>query len=143
MTYVGVTQPNTTTSIPCTTSTYKQGMFPDSGATLSHFPPNLFNALISHFPSAVQQSSGSWTVDCALRSQAGTIDFGFGTKIIHVAFYDWLWEAGGLCYFGAQPDAETFSLGDTFMRSAYCEFFSFSFPFPFVCLLWGFGGGGR
>ncbi|KAE8447304.1 hypothetical protein EG329_010862 [Mollisiaceae sp. DMI_Dod_QoI] len=122
MTYVGVTLPNTTTSIAVTTSTYKQGMFPDSGATLSHFPPNLFNVLIAHFPSAVQQSSGSWTVDCALRSQAGTIDFGFGTKMIHVNFYDWLWEAGGLCYFGAQPDSETFSLGDTFMRSAYCEF---------------------
>ncbi|KAF8861534.1 acid protease, partial [Acephala macrosclerotiorum] len=128
MTYVGVTMPNATTSIQLTTATYNQGMFPDSGATLSHLPPDLFNVMISHFPSAVQQSSGSWTVDCALRNQAGTIDFGFGnmliigglgTKMIHVNFYDWLWESGGLCYFGAQPDANTFSLGDTFIRSAY------------------------
>ncbi|KUJ09001.1 acid protease [Mollisia scopiformis] len=121
MSYVGVTLPNTTTSIPCTTSTYEQGMFPDSGATLSQFPPNLFNAVIGHFPSAVQQSDGSYTVDCALRNQAGTIDFGFGTKMIHVNFYDWLWAANGLCYFGAQPNPDTFSLGDSFIRSAYCE----------------------
>ena len=112
MTSVGITQPGKST-IVLTVPTYNQAMFPDCGATLSQLPPNLFNALISYFPTAVSVGNGVYTIDCSIRNQAGTIDFGFGTTTVHVSYHEWFWQAGSTCYFGGVSNANTWSLGGT------------------------------
>ena len=124
MTSVGITQPGATASTILTTSTYNQAMFPDSGATLSQLPPNLFAALISYFPTAVNDGSGAYTIDCSIRDQAGTIDFGFGPNIIHVSYHEWFWNNGATCYFGGVSNPDTWSLGgahsSTFTLVMFC-----------------------
>jgi hypothetical protein len=111
MTSVGVTQPGSTTSTILTSSTYEQAMFPDCGATLSQLPPNLFTALISFFPTAVDSGNGVYTIDCSIRNQTGSLDFGFGTKIIHVTYHEWFRQVGTTCYFGGVSNPNVFSLG--------------------------------
>jgi hypothetical protein len=111
MTSVGITKPGATSSIVLTTTDYNQAMFPDSGATLSQLPPNLFNALISYFPTAVNAGNGVYTIDCSIRDQAGTIDFGFGPNIVRVSYHEWFWKAGSTCYFGGVSNADVWSLG--------------------------------
>ncbi|KAF8856544.1 acid protease [Acephala macrosclerotiorum] len=68
----------------------------------------------------VCRANVKWGLDCRLRFEksSGTIDFGFGTKIIHVNFYDWIWQVGSTtCIFGARPSDDDFVLGDPFMQS--------------------------
>jgi hypothetical protein len=122
MTSVGITEPGAAASIVLTTPTYNQAMFPDSGATLSQLPPNLFNALVSYFPTAVNAGNGVYTIDCSIRSQAGTIDFGFGTTSIHVSYHEWFWQAGSTCYFGGVSNANVWSLGGS-QSSSYLRVF--------------------
>ncbi|PMD38664.1 acid protease, partial [Hyaloscypha variabilis F] len=119
MTSLGVTVPGSNSSVPVTTPTINQAIFPDSGSTFCYLPPALFTGLLSFFPSAVNQGNNEYTVPCALRNQAGTIDFGFGGTIIHVSYHEFFWFDGAECWLAAVPSTEFFLLGDSFMRSAY------------------------
>ncbi|KUJ08226.1 acid protease [Mollisia scopiformis] len=119
LTSIGITQPGNSTSTLLSGPSYAQPMFPDCGATLSQLPPSLFNALIQFFPTAVNNGNGVYEIDCSIQSEPGTIDFGFGTKIISVPYSEWFRQSGSTCIFGGVSNADVFSLGDTFMRSAY------------------------
>ncbi|KAE9362827.1 acid protease, partial [Stipitochalara longipes BDJ] len=119
MTSLGVTVPGSDNSTPVTTPTINQAIFPDSGSTFCYLPPALFAGLLSFFPSAVNQGSNEYTVPCSLRTQAGTIDFGFGGTTIHVSYHEFFWFDGAQCWLAAVPSKEFFLLGDSFIRSAY------------------------
>ncbi|KAJ6780231.1 hypothetical protein PWT90_01958 [Aphanocladium album] len=102
-------------------------IFPDTGATLSHLPRGLVDAIAAGFPGAeFDEQYNQHTVPCALRKQDKTIDFKFGAAVIKVSFADFLWEpVDGLCMLGAVPtsdDSKTWSLGDSFLRAAYAVF---------------------
>ncbi|TVY91376.1 Candidapepsin [Lachnellula willkommii] len=111
MTSVGITTPGSSSSAPVTGAGYNQAIFPDSGSTLSQLPTALFNSLLAYFPDAVSQGGGAYTVPCSHRTQAGTIDFGFGNTTIHVSYHEWFWYDGQSCWFGAQSTQSTFLLG--------------------------------
>ena len=124
MTSVGITQPGSTASTILTSPNYEQAMFPDSGSTLSQLPPDLFDALISFFPSAKNVGEGIYTIDCSIRNQAGTIDFGFGSTTVHVAYHEWFWEADSTCYFGGVSNPELYILGGSFSSFELSMFLS-------------------
>jgi len=111
MTSVGITPPGSSSSTSFTGADYNQPIFPDSGTTLSALPTDIFESLLAYFPDAVSQGSGAYTIPCSYRSQAGTIDFGFGNTVISVKYHEWFWFDGENCWFGAQPTDQTFLLG--------------------------------
>jgi hypothetical protein len=82
-----------------------QPVFLDSGGTLSRLPTPLFNEIIADFPGATEDgTSGLYLVDCALASQDGTVDFGFGNTIISVPYNEFIWHISGSCYVGIAAD---------------------------------------
>lgn len=106
MTSVGITTPESNTKT-YTDAAYKQAVFLDSGGTLSRLPANLVEAMLADFPDAVSQGHGVYTVNCSQATQAGSLDFGFGSTIIHVPFNEFIWEPEpGTCVFGAVANAE-------------------------------------
>jgi hypothetical protein len=114
MTSVSITQPGNCSSITITNIDYNQAIFPDSGSTLSALPTALFDALLAYFPDAVSQPGGAYTVPCSYRTQAGTIDFGFGGTVVRVNYHEWFWFDGAQCWFGAQSTDNTWTLGGQF-----------------------------
>jgi hypothetical protein len=112
MTSVGITKPGEAPKLypPSSSNPQGQAVFLDSGGTLTGLPTPLFNAIVADFPGATLDSGGSglYIVDCAVASQAGTVDFGFGSTVIHVPYHEFIWFAGtNLCFLGvfAQDDA--------------------------------------
>ncbi|KAL2018656.1 hypothetical protein VTK56DRAFT_491 [Thermocarpiscus australiensis] len=94
----------------------------DSGYTLSALPSAIFRKLLAAFPSAKYVPSADlYTVDCADPGQGGSLDFKFGSQVINVPYYDFIWHYPDtdLCVLGAIEDNEFPVLGDTFLRSAY------------------------
>jgi hypothetical protein len=104
MSSVGITIPGAASKI-YTSQTYEQAVFLDSGGTLSRLPANLVAAMIADFPGAVDNGNGLYTVPCSYRSQAGTLDFGFGNTVIHVPYHEFIWVTGSACVFGAVANA--------------------------------------
>jgi hypothetical protein len=127
MNSVGITKPGSTVSKiypPTSADPQGQPVFLDSGGTLSRLPTPLFNAIIADFPGATQEgTSGIYRVDCALASQNGTVDFGFGSTIIHVPYNEFIWHIGTSCYVGLAASDTAPVLGDSFLRAAFGEYF--------------------
>ncbi|KAK4185796.1 aspartic peptidase domain-containing protein [Podospora australis] len=100
-----------------------QAVVLDSGSTLSAFPSAIFNQLLAAFPGAVlEASSGLYVVDCLAPGQGGSIDFTFGSKVINVPYYEFIWHAAAdKCYLGAYADDFPI-LGANFLRSTYAVF---------------------
>lgn len=143
MTSVGITKPGEAPKLypPSSSNPQGQAVFLDSGGTLTGLPTPLFNAIVADFPGATLDSGGSglYIVDCAVASQTGTVDFGFGSTVIHVPYHEFIWFAGtNLCVLGvsAQDDAPvlggesqfvvstnmkllTCGYVDSFLRAAY------------------------
>lgn len=103
-------------------------IFPDTGATLSHLPRGLVDAIAAGFPGAeFDEAHNQHTVPCNLRKQKdASVNFKFGEALIKVPFSDFIWEpVDGFCLLGAVPTADndaTWSLGDSFLRAAYAVF---------------------
>ncbi len=124
MNSMGVTQPGSKTS----TSVFKgtQGVFLDSGGTLSQLPSKIVTAIVALFPGAVNVGSGQYTVPCSTFNQTGSVEFGFGNTTISVPYHQFVWLAGNdrqgkpQCALGVMAtDDNTYVLGDTFLRSAF------------------------
>ncbi|ROW02148.1 hypothetical protein VSDG_02362 [Cytospora chrysosperma] len=98
-------------------------VFLDSGGTLSRLPTELFASIGSAFPGAQYDSyEGAFVVDCSVAEEEGSVDFGFGNKVISVPFKDFIWQPGtdeDVCMLGILPDDEEPVLGDSFLRAAY------------------------
>ncbi len=123
MTSVGITKPGKSKSklyAPSSSNAAGQPVFLDSGGTLSRLPTTLFNSIIADFPGATLASNGLFQVDCAVASLPGTMDFGFGSTVIHVPYHEFIWEAGAsTCYIGLAADDTAPVLGDSFLRAAF------------------------
>ncbi|KAH0555740.1 hypothetical protein GP486_006315, partial [Trichoglossum hirsutum] len=123
MTSLGITKPGQSPkSYTLSGGAQGQPVFLDSGATLSGLPPALAAAIVADFPGAtLDPSTNLYTVDCAVASQAGTVDFGFGNTTIHVPYHEFIWrDPTGTCNVGVEvaTDGEPV-LGDSFLRAAY------------------------
>lgn len=88
-------------------------VFLDSGGTLSRLPTPLYNAIGSSFPGVqFDAGSGFYVVDCSLSESDGSVDFGFGNKIIRVAYKDFIWHIpdSEFCVVGLLPEDGEFCL---------------------------------
>jgi hypothetical protein len=119
MNSVGVTQPGSSMSTVVTSSSYNQAMIADSGSTLCYLPPIIFKPLLAFFPGATSVGSGLYTISCSIRNQVGSIDFGFGSKIIHVSYNEFFWQTGSTCYFGAVESTQEFILGGEYTSNLF------------------------
>ena len=98
---IGITKPG---QRPKTYSASSIPVFLDSGGTLSRLPRSIFAAIVADFPGAVRQANDFYTVDCALASQPGSVDFTFGKTIINVPYREFLWNyATDGCALGILP----------------------------------------
>jgi hypothetical protein len=116
MTSAGITQPGKSSKVypPSSSNPQGQPIFLDSGSTFCNFPTSLFNNLVADFPGATfDQSAAVYIVDCSLRSQAGTIDFGFGELTIHVPYSEFILQYdASTCILGASESVgDIISLG--------------------------------
>jgi hypothetical protein len=80
---------------------------------LSLLPTPIYQAIgkafVATFPSTILDSrSGYYVVDCQIATSPGSLDFGFGEKVIKVAYKDIIWNLGqpelGLCVVGVLPE---------------------------------------
>lgn len=95
----------------------------DSGTTISRmhysaaFP--ILNAL-----DARDDGEGYYYTRCAYRNQPGSVDFGFGDKIVAVPFSDFILDVGSdtYCYIGVVITTDQQILGDSVLRAGYFVF---------------------
>lgn len=102
MTSVGLTLPNGTSGL---LASGEVPVFLDSGGTQSRFPNETFFAIGDAIPGAVwNETIGYYIVDCATGDQPGSVDFGFGEKVISISYKDFFWNPGneGQCVLGMQ-----------------------------------------
>lgn len=102
MTSVGLTLPNGTSGL---LASGELPVFLDSGGTQSRFPNETFFAIGDAMPGAVwNETIGYYIVDCATGDQPGSVDFGFGEKVISISYKDFFWNPGneGQCVLGMQ-----------------------------------------
>ncbi|ROW05734.1 hypothetical protein VMCG_05157 [Cytospora schulzeri] len=95
-------------------------VFLDSGSTLSTLPTQLFENIGAAFPGALRVDN-YFFVDCSAWDLDGSIDFGFGDKVISVSFNDFIWQSSttGVCMLGVIGSDGESVLGDSFLRAAY------------------------
>jgi hypothetical protein len=88
-------------------------VFLDSGGTVSSLPTPIFQAIgkafLAAFPdTALDATTGFYFVDCKIAASPGSLDFGFGGKVIKVAYKDIIWNLGqpelGLCAVAVLPE---------------------------------------
>jgi hypothetical protein len=112
-----------------TTPDFLMPMLIDTGSTLSYIREDVVGVIGTQLNATVD-SQNTYFVDCNLRQQNGTVDFGFkrgDRKIfITVSYRDFIWEqTRGRCLMGfqpADPGTANYVLGDTFIRGAYRGF---------------------
>lgn len=91
-------------------SVYDGDSFPvflDSGGTLSRLPTRIFNGIGGAMPtSEFDAGSGYYIVDCSVEDMEGSVDFGFGSKVIRVQYKDFIWHIpdSNYCVVGILPD---------------------------------------
>jgi hypothetical protein len=120
MSSFGVTRKGVSNTLSAKSS--EQAVYLDSGSTISYLPTSIVTHLISYFPEAVSLGNGLWQVPCTLRSEVGTIDFGFGTTTIRVSFFEAIWQPDptqSQCLFGIGASDTNWVLGDTMLRGAF------------------------
>ncbi|KAK1832241.1 aspartic peptidase domain-containing protein [Podospora conica] len=102
-------------------------VFLDSGSTMTLLPPALADAIAADFGvPAGADAKGFYRIDCGFTRSGGTVDFGFEGVTVKVPYKEMIREVPGspmACFLGIQPSEKFTLLGDTFLRSAYSEFF--------------------
>lgn len=94
----------------------------DSGTTLTRMHMSVARPILEALD-AQNDGEGFYMTDCENRDLDGTVDFGFGDKIIKVAFSDFILELGpGTCYIGLVPTSDQQILGDSVLRAGYFVF---------------------
>ncbi|KAL2116065.1 hypothetical protein VTJ04DRAFT_10320 [Mycothermus thermophilus] len=120
MTGVGLTLPDGTI---LKSEAIETPVFLDSGATLSHLPTRIVQALANSFnDSAYDPEMGYYYLPCSATQLNASIDFYFGDKGISVPFKEFIWQVGPYCLLGAIAEDTEPILGDTFLRAAYVVF---------------------
>lgn len=85
-----------------TPATAEQGFvaLPDSGSSLTYLPDEMFQSILPAFPSAkpLDGNPAYYTIDCAVASHSGSIDFVFGSTTIRMPYRDCVLPAqDGVC----------------------------------------------
>ncbi|KAL7804595.1 aspartic peptidase domain-containing protein [Trichoderma afarasin] len=99
----------------------------DSGTTLSRMHSAAASPILEAL-GAQNDGEGYFFVPCSLRDSAGSVDFGFGNKVIRVPFSDFILSAGDsggpsdYCYVGLVLTTDQQILGDTVLRAGYFVF---------------------
>ena len=103
----------------------------DTGVTYSYLPPAMVDSIAETFGSWFE--SGEYKVDCALRDQPGTFNFGFNNDqlVIRVSYYDFFLKLqDNTCSLGVQQGADDAILGNTFLRGTYSEWTLDNYELP-------------
>lgn len=141
MTTIGMTTPDGDSGL---LASGELAVFLDSGGTLTRLPTSVFQSIgdaFAGFGAQYDESSGYYIIDCDAMKQSGSVDFGFGDKVISIAFEDFIWHNPDLdaCFVGVLADdgksmscrspsechehadkrADEPVLGDSFLRAAY------------------------
>ena len=76
--------------------------FVDTGATISHLPPNVVKGLLQSFPGARLLETGEYLVDCSYKKSKETVNFEFGETTVKVAYNDFIYNTpdGEYCILG-------------------------------------------
>ncbi|UKZ74200.1 hypothetical protein TrVFT333_001859 [Trichoderma virens FT-333] len=99
----------------------------DSGTTLSRMHSAAAFPILEAL-GAQSDGEGYFYVPCSLRDSAGSVDFGFGNKVVRVPFSDFILSAGDssgsgdFCYVGLVLTTDQQILGDTVLRAGYFVF---------------------
>ncbi|KAL5598675.1 hypothetical protein BROUX41_003412 [Berkeleyomyces rouxiae] len=100
--------------------------FLDSGATLTLLPPKVADAIAADFGATEGVSSnGFYSVDCAMATASGSLDFAFNGLTVQVPYHEMvrtLATTPPSCWLGMIPSTDFTLLGDTFLRSVYAVF---------------------
>ncbi|KAL7938353.1 aspartic peptidase domain-containing protein [Trichoderma chlorosporum] len=101
----------------------------DSGTSLSRMHSAAAVPILEAL-GAQSDGEGYFFVPCSLRDSAGSVDFGFGNKVVRVPFTDFILspeDSGGssssnYCYVGLVTTTDQQILGDTVLRAGYFVF---------------------
>lgn len=102
MVYIGMTDAKGNSGL---LASGKLSVFLDSGGTLTRLPTEVFQTIgdaFSGLGAKYDSTSGFYIIDCSVMKEEGSIDFGFGEKVISVAFDNFIWQV---------PDSDTCVLG--------------------------------
>jgi hypothetical protein len=93
----------------------------DSGTSLTLVPQDVLQAILPLFTNPQYNSDdGYYTVPCSDSSNGGYFTFEFGFATIKVSLAEFVVPVNGICALGfLESDDATYTLGDTFLRSAY------------------------
>jgi hypothetical protein len=96
----------------------------DSGTTISRMHSAVALPILQAL-GAENDGEGYYQVPCSTKNAAGSVDFGFGNKTIHVPFKDFVLDLGGssnTCYVGMVLTTDQQILGDSVLRAGYFVF---------------------
>lgn len=96
----------------------------DSGTTLSRIRRTIAKPILTAL-GAVDDGEGYFQVPCSLQKSGGSVDFGFGKKVLRVPLKDFILSLGEkttTCYVGMVLTTDQQILGDTVLRAGYFVF---------------------
>ena len=104
----------------------------DSGTTVSRMHYSVAAPILDAL-GAQSDEEGYYRTSCDNKQAPGSVDFGFGDKVIHVPFKDFIidlsdesgglgGDSGGVCYLGLVTTTDLQILGDTVLRAGYFVF---------------------
>ena len=94
----------------------------DSGTTISRMHASVVQPIADAL-GAQTDESGYYLVPCSLQTAGGSIDFGFGNKVVRVPMKDFvLADSGNTCVLGVVATEDLQILGDSVLRAGYFVF---------------------
>ncbi|KAH6973730.1 aspartic peptidase domain-containing protein [Ilyonectria sp. MPI-CAGE-AT-0026] len=95
----------------------------DSGTTITRMHYTAAYPILEALD-AQDDGEGYYVTQCSNRDRAGSVDFGFGKKIVRVPFSDFILNLGSStwCYIGIVVTSDQQILGDSVLRAGYFIF---------------------
>ncbi|KAF7554137.1 hypothetical protein G7Z17_g3109 [Cylindrodendrum hubeiense] len=95
----------------------------DSGTTITRMHYSAAYPILEALD-AQDDGEGYYVTECSYRERSGSVDFGFGKKIIQVPFRDFILDIGDgtWCYIGIVVTTDQQILGDSVLRAGYFIF---------------------
>ena len=95
----------------------------DSGTTLTRMRSRVAYPILRAI-GAQSDGEGYFVVPCSLRRSGGSVDFGFGDKVVRVPYSDFILDVGSpeYCYVGMVITQDQQILGDSVLRAGYFVF---------------------
>ncbi|KAI1349366.1 aspartic peptidase domain-containing protein [Xylaria sp. FL0043] len=125
LTSFGFTQPGES-EVVLTGDDFARSMLIDTGSTFTYLDADLVAAVAKALNAWIDED-GVYYVNCALRTEAGSVSFGFnqGNMVIQVSYADFIVDFDTYCALGVQPadvGVAAWTLGNSFIRAAYIVF---------------------